>query len=90
MVLLATSVSVSIASLATAVGAPGWITSASLSLVFSISDRIAPKLLKTMIKKKMKHNKNLFVKRSKLNSKENIVSKAPKKIKLVKKTSQQL
>ena len=38
----------------------------------------------------MKHNKNLFVKRSKLNSKENIVSKAPKKIKLVKKTSQQL
>ena len=97
MVLLATSVSVSIASLATAVGAPGWIISASLSLVFSISDRIAPKLclehtilLKTMIKKKMKHNKSLFVKRSKLNSKENIVSKAPKKIKLVKKTSQQL
>ena len=90
LVLSATSASVSIASLATSVSAPSWITSASLSLVFSISDRIALKLLKTMIKKKMKHNKNLLVKRSKLNSKENIVSKAPKKIKLVKKTSQQL
>ena len=80
LVLSATSVSVSIASLATAVGAPGWITSASLSLVFSFSDRFAPKLLKTMRKKKMKHKKNVLVKRSKLYSKENIISEALKKL----------
>ena len=43
-----------------------------------------------MREKKMKHNKIIFVKRSKLNSKENIISKALKIIKLVKKTSQQL
>ena len=53
MVLSATSVTISIASLATAVVAQGWITRASLSLVFSISDRIAPQLLKTMREKKM-------------------------------------
>ena len=90
MVLSATSVTISIASLATAVVAQGWITRASLSLVFSISDRIAPQLLKTMREKKMKHNKLILVKGSKLNSKENIISKALKIIKLVKKTSQQL
>ena len=58
--------------------------------MFSIGDRIAPKILKIMRKKKMKHNKIILVKRSKLNSKENIIYKPLKIIKLVKKTSQQL
>ena len=57
--------------------------------MFSISDRIAPKILKIMRKKKMKHNKIILVKRSKLNSKENAIYKALKLIKLIKKTSQQ-
>ena len=57
LVLSETSGRVSITSLATAVGHPGWITSTILSLVFSISNKIAPKFLRTMRKKKRKHNK---------------------------------
>ena len=48
--------------------------------MFSIGDRIAPKILKIMRKKKMKHNKIILVKRSKLNSKENVIYKALKLI----------
>ena len=42
-----------------------------------------------MRKKKMKHNKIILVKRSKLNSKENAIYKALKLIRLIKKASQQ-
>ena len=58
--------------------------------MFSISDKIAPKILKIMRKMKMKHNKIILAERSKLNNKENVIYKALKLIKLVKKTSQQL
>ena len=54
LVLSATSGSVSIASFATVIGAPVGITSACLSLVFSVINGIAKKLLKVMRKKKKK------------------------------------
>ena len=56
--------------------------------MFSVSDRISLKLLKTMRKWKMKLNYIILVKRGKLSSKQNKISKAPKIIKLVMKTSQ--
>ena len=61
LVLSAPSGSISIASLATAIGALGWITSTSPCLAFSVRKGIAPKLLKTMRRKKKNHNKTIFV-----------------------------
>ena len=59
IVLSATSGSISIASFATAIGAPVGIASASLSLTFSVSTGIVKKLLKTTRNKKKNHNEIL-------------------------------
>ena len=68
IVLSVTSGGVSIASFATAIGAPIGITSASLSLAFSLCTGLVTKLLKATINKKKKHNKIVMLARSKLNS----------------------
>ena len=70
IVLSVTSGGVSIASFATAIGAPIGITSASLSLAFSLCTGLVKKLLKTTINKKKKHNKIAMLTRSKLNKKQ--------------------
>ena len=54
LVLSATGGDVSYATFATVIGRPVGITSASITLVFAISNEIAKKLLKTMRKKKKK------------------------------------
>ena len=59
--------SISIASFATAIGAPVGIMSASCSLAFSITTGFV-KFLKTIRNKKKKHNKIVMLARSKLNS----------------------
>ena len=64
-----------IAALATAVGGPVGIASASFSLAFSICRGIIKKLLKTTRNKK-KHNKIVILARSKLNSIESKISQA--------------
>ena len=59
IVLSVTTGSIYIAWFAVAIGAPVGITSASLSLAFSICTGIVKKLLKTIRSKKKKHNKLL-------------------------------
>ena len=71
-----TSGGVFIASFATAVGAPIGITSASLSLAFSLCTGLVKKLLKATRNKKKKHNKIVMIARSKLNSIERKISEA--------------
>ena len=68
--------SISIASIATIIGAPVGIASASFSLAFSISTGIIKKLLKTTRNKKKKHNKIVMLARIKLNSIESKISEA--------------
>ena len=63
---LATSGGVSL--YATGIGAPVGIIIADYSLVFSISNEVTKRLLKTMRKKKKKHNKIVLIARIKLNS----------------------
>ena len=65
--------SISIASFATAIGAPVGIMSASCSLAFSITTGFVKKFLKT-IRNKKKQNKIVMVARSKLNSIESKIS----------------
>ena len=60
--------SISIASFATAIGAPAEIMSAGFSLAFSITKGFVKKFLKTIRNKKKKHNKIVMLARSKLNS----------------------
>ena len=74
IVLSVTSGIIYIASIATVIGAPVGIVSASLA--FSISTGIIKKLLKTTRNKKKKHNKNVKLARSKLNSIESKISEA--------------
>ena len=76
IVLSVTSGGVSIASFATAIGAPIRITSANLSLAFSLSTGPVKKLLKATRNKKKKHNKIVMLARSKLNSIEGKISEA--------------
>ena len=57
IVLSATSGSISIASFATVIGTPVGITSASLSLAFTLSTELVKILLKIVKDKKKKHNK---------------------------------
>ena len=52
------------------------IASASLSLTFSLSTGLVKHLLKTTRNKKKKHNKNVMLARSKLNSIESKLSEA--------------
>ena len=76
MFLSVTSASVSIASFATVIGIPVGITSASLSLAFSLCTGFVKKLLKATRNKKKKHNKIVMLARSKLNSIESKISEA--------------
>ena len=76
IVLSVTSGGVSTASFATVIGAPIGITSASLSLAFSLCTGLVKKLLKATRIKKKKHNKIVTVARSKLNSIESKISEA--------------
>ena len=73
IVLCVTTGSISIASIATVIGAP--VGMVSFSLAFSVSTGIIKKLLKTINKKK-KHNKIVMLARSKLNSIESKISEA--------------
>ena len=59
---------ISIASFATAIGAPVRIMSASCSLAFSIATAFLKKFFKKLKNKKKKHNKIVILARSKLNS----------------------
>ena len=66
--------SISIASFATAIGAPVGIMSASCSLAFSITTGFVKTFLKTIRNKKKKHNTIVMLARSKLNSIESKIS----------------
>ena len=68
--------SISIASFATVIGINVGITSASLSLAFSLCTGLVKKLLKATINKKKRHNKIVMLARSKLNSIKNKISEA--------------
>ena len=74
IVLLVTSGGVSIASFATVIEIPVGITSASLSLAFSLCMGLVKNLLKAIRNKKEKHNKIAMLARSKLNSIESKIS----------------
>ena len=76
IVLSVISGGVSIASFATAIGAPIGITSASFSLAFSLCTGLVKKLLKATRNKKKKHNNIVMLARSKLNSIEGKKSEA--------------
>ena len=76
IVLSAVTGSISIASFATAVGAPVGIMSASCSLAFSITTGFVQKFLKTIRNKKKKHNKIVMLAGGKLNSIESKISEA--------------
>ena len=71
-----TTSSISIASLATVIGAPVGTISPSFSLGFLISTGLIKRLLKTEINKKKKHNKIVMLARSKLNSIGSKISEA--------------
>ena len=67
---------VSIASFATVIGAPIGITSASLSLAFSLCTGLVKKLFNATRNKKKKHNKIFMLATSKLNSIESKIPEA--------------
>ena len=76
IVLSVASGSISIASFATAIGAPVESMSASCSLAFSITTGFIIKKKKTIRNKKKKHNKIFLLARSKLNSIESKISES--------------
>ena len=76
IVLSVTTDSISIASFATAIGAPVGIMSASCSLAFSVSTGFVKKFLAAIRNKKKKLNKIVMLARSKLNSIESKISEA--------------
>ena len=76
IVLSVTSGGVSIASFATVIGILVGITSASLSLAFSLCTGLVKKLLKATRNKEKKHSNIVMLARSKLNSKESKISGA--------------
>ena len=76
IVLSVTSGVVSTASFATVIRVPIGITSASLSLAFSLCAGLVKNLLKATRNKKKKHNKIVMLARSKLNSIESKISEA--------------
>ena len=67
---------VSIASYASVVGIPAGITSASLTLVFTIGTGISKSLLKLTKKRKKKHNKTIVLAKNKLNTIDTLLSSA--------------
>ena len=66
----------SIASQATVIGIPAGITSASLTLIFTISTGISKSLLKVTKKRKKKHNKIIELAKRKLNTIDTLLSSA--------------
>ena len=74
IVLSITTGEISITSFATIIGAPVEMMSASCSLAFSITTGFVKKFLKTIRNKKKKHNENVTLARSKLNSIESKIS----------------
>ena len=68
--------SISIASFDIIIGAPAGIIGASCGLTFSITSGFVKKFLKTIRKKKKKHNKIVMLARSILNSIESKISNA--------------
>ena len=74
IVLSATSGGVSVISFTSIVGAPVGITSASLTLFFSLTTGIVKKLLNITRNKKKKHDKILMSAKSKLNSIETLIT----------------
>ena len=76
IILSATTGGISIVSFTTAIGAPVGITSASFTLIFSLSTGIIKKLLNLTTKKKKKHDKILMLAKSKFNSIETLISQA--------------
>ena len=76
IVLSATSCGVSIASFASVISAPIWITSASFSFAFSLTTGIIKKLVKITGNKKKKHSNFVMLASSKPNSIESKISKA--------------
>ena len=74
--LSAKSGGVSIISFTSVVSAPVGITSASFTLIFSLTTGIVKKLLSITRNKKKKHNKILMLANSKLNSIETLISQA--------------
>ena len=74
MVLSKTSGGISIISFTSLIGIPAGISSASFTLIFSLTTGIIKKLLKVTRKKKKKHNEIVMLAKSKLNSIENLMS----------------
>ena len=66
----------SIASYASVVGIPAGITSASLTLVFTVGTGISKSLLKLTKKRKKKHNKIIVLAKNKLNTIDTLLSSA--------------
>ena len=76
IILSATSCGVLIISFTSIIGVPAGNASASFTLIFSIATGIIKKLLGTIRMKKKKHDKNLMLAKSKLNSIETLISQA--------------
>ena len=76
IVLSLASGGVSMESFAKVIGAPIGITSASLSIAFSLCTELVKKLLKATRNKKKKHNNIAMLARSKLNSMQNQIPEA--------------
>ena len=76
IVLSATSGRIFTASFPTVIEAPIGIASAIFTLIFSLTARIIKKLLKITRNKKKKHNKNVMLPKSKLNSIETLIPQA--------------
>ena len=74
--LIVFSVATGSISIATVIGAPVGMMSASCSLAFSITTEFVKKILDTTSNKKKKHNKTVTLARSKLNSVESKISEA--------------
>ena len=66
----------SIASQATVIGIPAGITSASLTLIFTIGTGISKSLLKVTKRRKKKHNKIIALAKNKLNTIDTLLSSA--------------
>ena len=76
IVLSATTGGISIISFTSIIGAPVGITSASFTLILSITTGIIKKLLSMTTKKKKKHDQILMLAKSKFNSIETLISQA--------------
>ena len=76
IVLSATSGGISIIFFTSFIGIPAGLSSASFTLIFSLTTRTIQKLLKVTRKKKKKHNKIFMLAKSKLNRIETLMSKA--------------